>query len=306
MFGLLVIGWDTLIVIIYGIIATAVGVVLVKSGLHSSQNHFKNMSLNTVTTARVIFEFEDGLKTVGKFYRSISQTISTSEGRRYPDPRPAVVFFHGFRSKKESSERLLIPLASYGYIGFSFDQRGHGEAGSSKGDRFQIFNDARAVIDRVCAANDVRGGGLCCIGISLGGTSVLTKCYEDKRVAMVVGMSTFHSIDAFGKVRFHPFSVGKFFRWIMTKTTKKDKKTEPRDYLKSDPEYNKNRVFLIHGRKDVLFPPEMTFELNKQQAGIPEEHALLLENAGHGLDDQELLVLTTLIKWMSENEATTL
>ena len=156
----------------------------------------------------------------------------------------------------------------------------------------------------MCAASDVREGAVCCIGTSLGGTTVLTKCYEDQRVAMVVGMSVFHSIAAFGEVKFNPFSVGKFFRWIMAKASRSGKSPEvaPYYYLKSDSEFNKKRVYLIHGQKDVYFPPELTFELNKKQSGIPEDHALLLDNAGHGLDDQELLVLATFLKWMGEHE----
>ncbi len=307
-FGLLVTGANILLSIIYGIIATLVGIELLKSGIHSPKHHIKNLSRNTVTAERVEIEFEDGVKSVGVFYRSISQTIATSEGRRYPEPRPAVVFFHGFMNKKESSEKFHIPLAHVGYVTFSFDQRGHGEAGKGLNDRFQLFDDARVVVDTVCAASDVRMGAICCIGTSLGGTTVLTKCYEDKRVAMVVGMSVFHSIAAFGEVKFHPFSIGKFFRWIMVRTRRKDKTPEvsPSLYLKSDPEYNKNRVYLIHGQKDVYFPPNISFELNKQLASIPEEHALLLNNAGHGLDDQELLILATFLKWIGENETMTL
>jgi len=304
LYALLVLGADILLGVFYGIIAVVVGLELVRSGVHSSQSHFKNLSRNIVTSERVEIVFEDGVKSVGVFFRSTSQTINTPEGRRYSEPRPAVVFFHGFMNKKESSEKFHIPLAHVGYVTFSFDQRGHGEAGKGMNDRDQLFKDARVVLDTVCAASDVKEGAVCCIGTSLGATTVLTKCYEDKRVTMVVGMSAFHSVAAFGEVKFNPFSVGKFFRWIMVKTSKRDNNPEisPYFYLKSDPDLNKNRVYLVHGQNDVYFPPEITFELNKQQACIPENHTLLLDNAGHGLDDQELLILATFLKWMGEHE----
>ena len=207
-------------------------------------------------------------------------------------------------NKKESSAKFHIPLAHYGYVTFTFDQRGHGEAERGKNDPGQLFRDSRVVLDIVCAASDVKEGAVCCIGTSLGGTTVLTKCYENPRVTMVIGMSALHSVEAFGKVKFNPFSIGKFFRWIMVKTAKRDKNPEvsPYYYLKSDPSFNKDRVYLIHGKKDPYFPPKMTFELNKQLAGVPEDHALLLENAAHGLDDQELLVLATFLKWLSKHE----
>lgn len=307
-YGMFMIAGDIPIGIIYAIITIIVGFILLKTGLHSSQSHFKKISRNTVIIERIEFKFEDGVRTVGLFYRSASQTIRTPEGYRYPDPRPAVVFFHGFMNKKESSEKYLIPLAHMGYIGFAFDQRGHGEAGKGTNDRLQLFEDARVVVETVYHATDLRNGAVCCIGTSLGGTTVLTKCYKDERVAMVVGMSTFHSVAAFGDVKFNPFSVGKFFRWIMVKTSRTDKNPEvsPHFYLKTDPKFNKNRVFLIHGQKDVYFPPEITFELNKKQAGIPDSHTLLLDKAGHGLDNHELLVLATLIKWLNEHEKMTL
>jgi len=308
LYGIAVIGRDIVFAIIYGIIIFIVGIELVKSGLHTPQDHFKQLSRNTVDIERVEFQFDDGVKSVGLFYRSIQQTIETPEGRRYPEPRPAIIFFHGFMSKKEVNEKYLIPLAHLGYVTFAFDQRGHGEAGRGRNDRLQLIKDALPVIDLVCGATDVKPNHICCIGISLGGATVLTTCYADPRVAMVIGMSTFHSIAAFGKIKFNPFSIGKLFQWIMVKTSKKDRhpKITPNYYLKKDPIFNRNRLFLIHGAKDIYFPPELTFELNKQQAGIPEDHALLLENAEHGLDNQELLILAAFIKWLNENEAMTL
>jgi predicted esterase len=73
-------------------------------------------------------------------------------------------------------------------------------------------------------------------------------------------------------------------------------------FLKSDREYNKNRVYLIHGKKDSVFPYSISFELNKNQAKIPEKHAILLDNAGHSMKNQKLLVFSIILKWILDNE----
>ena len=104
--------------------------------------------------------FEDRVKSVGNFYRSISQSKETTNGRRYPEPRPTVVFFHGFWNKKEVNENYLIPLAHMGYVTVAFDQRGHGEAAGKKADWFKMFNDVKVILDKICSFKDVREGSL--------------------------------------------------------------------------------------------------------------------------------------------------
>jgi pimeloyl-ACP methyl ester carboxylesterase len=273
-------------------------------GIHSPQSHFDNISRNLVDIQKVEIIFEDGVKSAANFYRSMSETIITPHGRRYPEPRPTIVFFHGFWAKKEINEPHLIPLAHMGYVAVAFDQRGHGEAGGKKVDWYNMFNDVVKILDVICSFEDVKSGSLCCIGKSMGGTSVLTKGYQDERVAMVVGISALHKVDLLLNSKFRFLSAGWFVRNQIAKV--KDKralKIAAHYYLKENPEYNKNRVFLIHAREDKIFPPSLTFKLNKEQAGIPDSHAILLNNCGHNLEGQESLVYGMIQKWILENEA---
>jgi len=248
--------------------------------------------------------FEDGVKSVGNFYRSISQSKETPNGRRYPEPRPTIVFFHGFWNKKEENENHLIPLAHMGYVTVAFDQRGHGEATGKKSDWFNMFNDVTAVLNIICSFEDVKNDSLCCIGKSMGGTSVLTKCYQDKRVAMVVAMSALHDPILLIEAKFRFLSAGWFVKHIISKVKDKEAlKICAHNFLKSDDDFNKNRVFLIHSHEDKICPTSLTFKLNKERAHIPETHAILLDNCGHSLDGQESLVFGIILKWILENEA---
>lgn len=263
----------------------------------------RNISRNTVDIEKVEIYFEDGVKSVGNFYRSISQSKGTPNGRRYLEPRPTIVFFHGFWNKKEVNENHLIPLAHMGYVTVAFDQRGHGEATGKKADWFKMFNDVTAVLNIICTFEDVKEGSLCCIGKSMGGTSVLTKCYADRRVAMVIAMSALHDPYLLIEAKFRFLSAGWFVRHEISKVKNKQAlKICARNFLKSDSDFNTNRVFLIHAEQDKIFPPSITFKLNKAQARIPESQAILLDNCGHSLDGQEPLVFGTILKWILENE----
>ncbi|MFX1313070.1 MAG: alpha/beta hydrolase family protein [Promethearchaeota archaeon] len=290
--------------IIFSIISIFVGLILFKTGIHSTLSHFKNISKDTIDIQKVEITLDDGVKTVGNFYRSVFETVLTPNGQRYPEPRPVIIFFHGFWTRKEIYEVNLINLAHLGYLAVAFDQRGHGEAGGKKNDWYKLYNDVETIIDSVCSFEDTKVGSLCCIGISMGGTSVLTKCYQDERVAMVVGISALHNADLLLEAKFRFLSAGWFVSHQISKV--KDKralKICARYFLKSDPKFNKDRVYLIHGNNDKIFPPSLTFKLNKEQANIPDNHAILLKNCGHSLEGQDLLIFGIIVKWILENGA---
>jgi pimeloyl-ACP methyl ester carboxylesterase len=251
--------------------------------------------------------FEDGVKSAADFYRSVSESNPTGKGRRYPEPRPTIIFFHGFWSNKGEFENYLIALAHLGYLTIAYDQRGHGEAGGKKSDWYKLYNDVESVLNFICTFEDVKKGAICCIGKSMGGTTVLTKCYVDERVAMVIGISALHSTEALLNTKFRFFSAGWFVRRIISKANdERALKITAHHYLKNNSEDNNNRVYLIHGSDDKVFPVSKTFELNKIQANIPENHAILLNNAGHSLHGKEFLIFGIIAKWILNNEAMSL
>jgi len=302
---ILIVDFSNLILgISFSIISILVDIILFITGIHSTQSNFGNISKSMVDIQKVEITFDDGVKSYANFYRLVSDTVLTQNGRRYPEPKPTIIFFHGFWAKKEENEIYLITLAHMGYLTVAFDQRGHGEAGGKKSDWFKLYNDVNSVLDFICSCEDVKKGALCCIGKSMGGTSVLTKCYVDKRVAMVIGMSALHSVELLLEAKFRFMSAGWFVRRIISKVEdERALKTTAHYFLKNDPEYNKNRVYLIHAKNDTIFPSSITFEMNKKQAGISQNHAILLRNCGHSLKDQEILVLGIFLKWIFENKS---
>lgn len=287
------------LVVSFSVVSFFVSLTLFKAGIH----RVANISKSTVDIQKMEVVFDDGVKSTGTFYRSVTEAKLTSNGRRYDKPRPTVIFFHGFWTRKEVNETSLIALAHMGYVAVAFDQRGHGEAGGNKADWYKLYDDVDTLLNLICSVEDVRKGSLCCIGKSMGGTSVLTKCYQDKRVAMVIGISALHDVEILAKAKFPFLSSGWFVKRMMLRV--KDEKTLrlcAHYFLKNDPEFNKNRVFLIHGELDNIFPPSLTFELNKTQAGIPDNHTILLRDCGHNMEDQESLIFGIILKWILENK----
>ncbi|MBD3230569.1 MAG: prolyl oligopeptidase family serine peptidase [Candidatus Lokiarchaeota archaeon] len=291
--------------VIYFIISSLFVSALIFIGYYDPQEHFYEITSNLIDMEKAEIVFDDGVKTIGNFYRAASETIENSDGKKiYPNPRPMIIYFHGFQTHKEECEKYLIPLANMGYICFSFDQRGHGEAGGKKNEYFKNILDSIAVLDAVCSYEDVRKNSICCIGSSVGGVSVLTKCYADERVAMVVGISTLHRIRTILETKYRFLSIG----WVLKRSFKtlideeEELKLAPYYYLKQDREYNKNRVFLIHAKNELIFPPEITFELNKKHARIPDDQALLLDRGRHSFGDMEVIILSAIVKWLNKNK----
>ncbi|TXT56349.1 MAG: hypothetical protein BAJALOKI1v1_1910003 [Promethearchaeota archaeon] len=287
----------------YGIVSFIIGWILFKVSIHSPQSHFENISKKTIHRERLTITFKDKVQAPGIIYRSKQETIDTPHGPRYPNPRPTIIIFHGFWAKKEINEKFLIPWAHMGYITVAFDMRGHGTAGGQKSEWFKLYDDSIHILDYISNLDDVKRGSICCIGKSMGGTSVLTKCYQDERVGMVIAISALHDIGALLSEQTSIFSSRWFINRKMSKIrNEKALEIVPRNYIKKDAQYNKNRVYLIHGKKDNIFPPSLTFELNKKQARIPDKHAILLEDCGHSLEDQELLLVGIMTKWIVENK----
>ncbi|TFF98767.1 MAG: hypothetical protein EU547_00380, partial [Promethearchaeota archaeon] len=115
-------------------------------GIFESKDYAEDIkALTDVEKFEIILN--DDIKLAAKVYRHALETIDTPEGRRYPEKRPIVIFFHGFYGKKEESEIYIIPLARLGYIGFTFDARGHGESGGSKNDYNEILKDSKKILD---------------------------------------------------------------------------------------------------------------------------------------------------------------
>ena len=115
---------------------------------------------------------------------------------------------------------------------------------------------------------------------------------------MVVAMSTLHKADPLLEKDYTFLSSGWWVkRWIVKLVDEERRlKTAAHYFLKSDAKFNRNRVFLIHAENDEIFPPSISFELNRQQANIPESQTLLLKGCGHGLDGNETLILLKLIE----------
>lgn len=106
------------------------------------------------------------------------------------EKNPAILFIHGWTSKKERSYQYAKALATLGYISFLFDMRGHGE---SEGDintstPKEFLRDCVAAYDYIATVDGVDEENISIVSSSFGGylSSMVTTKRKIKHLAMRV------------------------------------------------------------------------------------------------------------------------
>ena len=103
---------------------------------------------------------------------------------------PAILFIHGWTSRKERSYQYANALAKLGYISFLFDMRGHGESGGdiNTATPNEFLRDCVAAYDYLASVDGVDKENINVISSSFGGylSSLLTTKRKIKHLAMRV------------------------------------------------------------------------------------------------------------------------
>jgi uncharacterized protein len=86
------------------------------------------------------------------------------------DKNPAILFIHGWTSKKERSVQYAQGLAKLGYISFMFDMRGHGESEGNIGTATikEFLDDVLAAYDYFVKVKGVDSGEISVVSSSFG------------------------------------------------------------------------------------------------------------------------------------------
>lgn len=103
---------------------------------------------------------------------------------------PAILFIHGWTSKKERSYQYANGLAKLGYISLLFDMRGHGESEGdiNKATTKEFFDDVLSTYDYLTKTKGVDKANISAVGSSFGGylAAILATKRRVKRLVLRV------------------------------------------------------------------------------------------------------------------------
>ncbi|MFQ5582818.1 MAG: alpha/beta hydrolase [Calditrichia bacterium] len=207
--------------------------------------------------------------------------IPASEG--LADTAPVIILAHGWGRNVEDLLPYIQKLHPMGYYLLAIDLRNHGSSDPDKYPNMLKFSeDIRAAVDFVHKKQATATPGIGVFGISAGGAAAIHAASFDKRIQSVVTVGAFaHPIDIM-KMEFRKRHIPYFpVVWLMFK------------YLELRIGLNFNRIapvnnigrvgasiFLIHGSRDEVVPPQQAHLLMKA-ANKDRATLWLVPDTGH-------------------------
>ncbi|MGV9172463.1 MAG: alpha/beta hydrolase family protein [Promethearchaeia archaeon] len=239
------------------------------------------------------------------------QALIIRDKSRDPDEKqPGILISHGYTGHKEKTLKYAIPLALNGFTILCMDLRGHGESKHKEfdmNDVVGIMADVKKEIDFLEKIENVDSDRLMMIGHSLGALATLSEGYRDHRLKIIIAISGVHNLlEHYEK---HQNFILKVIKYQFTKDLegpleKWNEKISPEFFLKKGSPNNipdKERVFLVHSKKDNLLNVEGTYNV-KRALNLPEKNVLLVDapdkkyiNSAHELVGQTPIIINFLI-----------
>jgi pimeloyl-ACP methyl ester carboxylesterase len=185
-----------------------------------------------------------------------------------------IVFLHGRNQNREAGLPLAERLVPLGYEVVAYDSRAHGESGGI----FSTFGyferkDVSRALDAIGADRVIL------VGVSLGAAVALQAAAEDPRVAGVVSVSGFSSMEQVIRDRFPPFvpevDVQAAFREVEREA---GMRVEDADVVAAARRIEVP-VLLLHGSDDRFVPPVHSVRIFQALRG-PRE-IVIVRGAGH-------------------------
>lgn len=226
-----------------------------------------------------------------------------------------ILFHHGYSGQKEKNFHFIIPLALNGCTVLCYDARGHGESKNkafNSNDFVGIMSDVKNAIDFLENMDGVDKDRLIMMGHSMGAIAALSQGYQDKRLKKIVGLaSSYDLLELFDKYKRKIFSCTAIFLKILKRKITKNlkfplkeinKEMSPRYFFdKKHPVPNKDRVYLVHCKKDIQIDFEEALKI-KEALNLPKENVLFLEKPerkylnSHSFMGQATIISDFLIK----------
>lgn len=201
------------------------------------------------------------------------------------DKRPAqtLVLVHGWGRNVERMLPYIRQLHASGYNLLAFDSRNHG---SSDPDRYssmlKFAEDIVSAVDFVQKQSEADPERIGLLGLSIGGAASIYAAAHDPRIRSVVTVGAFAHPGEVMRYEFRQHHIPFFpLVWLLFKYVefRIGAKLDAIAPVKNIQQTNAH-IFLIHGQKDVIVPPEQARQL--ESAGNPEKvHLWLIPEKGH-------------------------
>lgn len=198
------------------------------------------------------------------------------------EKNPAILFIHGWTSKKARSYRYAEELAKLGYISFLFDMRGHGD---SEGDidSFTIkefLDDVLTAYDYLLGIEGVDKENISAIGSSFGGflIALLSEKRPIKNLAMRVPAD--YPNEDFNKIKTTSSHEGEAII-VWRRKIKKPSNTFALSALKDFD----GKVLIIEAELDDTIPHETVINYVNAVSDRNKVKHVLMKNATHSITD---------------------
>lgn len=203
--------------------------------------------------------------------------------KKLKEKNPAILFVHGWTSKKERSYQYANALAKLGYISFLFDMRGHGESEGNihTATTKDFLDDVIAAYDYFIKIEGVDKENISIVGSSFGGYLgvLLTTRKNVKRLALRVPAD--YPNDAFNKPKMQ--NVGGHDPVVMA--WRRQSRKPPETFaLDAIAHFNEEILIIESGKDDVV--PHATIQ-NYANA-VKDKRKLthiVMKNAPHSIKE---------------------
>ncbi|MHA1520034.1 MAG: alpha/beta hydrolase [Promethearchaeota archaeon] len=235
------------------------------------------------------------------------------------ETHPTVLIHHGVTGRKENAYDIAAPLVVGGYNVLLVDARGHGETlqnyPTSRPDDWYItestgiFPDLKHIIDYMVSRKEVDLKRIAMVGTSMGGGVAFSRGIHDKRIKLIVGLSSLWSWKVYQqsphtqKIFSEPWIIKQYINLNVNKNKimNIDKFISPKEFITQENAANfQDRIRMIHARNDQVLNYEDHFLPLQNLLKLPPEHVLVLEEGDHYLRGQEILVFVQIKRWLDE------
>jgi uncharacterized protein len=212
----------------------------------------------------------------------------------------AILFVHGWTSRKERSTNVAAALAEKGFICLLFDLRGHGQ---TPGDLTKLslkdfVDDCIEAYDYLKKVPSVNSDDISVVGSSLGSYLAAVLTSERKTSKLVLRVPADYSDEIFEKAKVQVHGEPGVAEW----------RKLPRDFnstraLRAVHNFA-GKIFIIESGKDDIVDHQI---IENYLSAVPNKNLLtffLMENAPHSLSeapDQAELYNNKLIEWFENN-----
>lgn len=230
---------------------------------------------------------------------SAADRQGTHDGRPYeawipssPPPWPAMLILHGAGSQKENHSDFARACAASGWVGLTYDQRGHGEATDLMSPA--AIGDVGRMASMLADLDGVDQSRICVRGSSMGGYMAIHGAASSEAIAGVIGICPADEETLLRGLRRGELEmeadVAAMQAWL-----------EEHDILEAVERLGERPLILLHAKGDERVPYTISEQLSRRHRGLGK---LIIVPGGHHRSVQHDAELQGVaLRWISRSVA---